>query len=106
MNSFLRHLREGEEKLTTPASGVSQGLARAVAVVRDRWGRSPDGACGALLGWLRDADNAGNAWDDSALTAARLEALASLRPASPQVHPPSPHSRICLQSLSLSHSSY
>lgn len=90
----LRSARSDDE-LSSAAQPVAclggvQGIARAVALVRDRRGRSPDGACDALLGWLRHADNAGNAWDDSALTAARLEALASLRPSSPQVPPPSP----------------
>lgn len=62
-----------------------QGLARALAAVRDRRGRSPPEAVDALLGALRGGDAAGSLWDDSGMVAAHLEALGCIAPSSPEV---------------------
>lgn len=62
-----------------------QGLARALATVRDRHGRSPSEAVDALLAALQNADSAGSVWDDSGMVAAHLEALGQIVPASPEV---------------------
>lgn len=61
-----------------------QGVAQALARVRDRLGRSPEEAVAALLTALTHADNGGNPWDDSGMVAAHLEALGHLAPATPQ----------------------
>ena len=62
-----------------------QGVIRALAALRDDRSFSPDSIVEAFLAALQHGDNAGNPWDDSALTATYLEALGNLAPSSPQV---------------------
>lgn len=71
--------------MSNPLSDTWQGVVRALAMTRDRLGRSPPEVVDALLAALKHADNSGNPWDDSAMTACHLEALGHLVPATTQV---------------------
>ena len=64
---------------------MSQALALAIGSVRDRQGRTPPEVLDVVLDSLRDADNAGNSFDDCNMVAAHLDALGNVRVQSKEV---------------------